>query len=98
MKWFKGRDRGDSTSAVEDMPSPHRRDWSWGRLPRFRDEEEAVGGAVVNDVSPNRAAADTRPADGETATPQGSGGGGGDQQDTPREGDRSDRRTGGDGV
>lgn len=96
MKWFKGRDRGDSTSAVEDMPSPHRRDWSWGRLPRFRDEEEAVGGAIVDDVSPNRAA-DTRPADGEAATPQGSGGGG-DQQDTPREGNGSDRRTGGDGV
>lgn len=42
MRWFKGRDRGGSTSAVEDTIPSGRRDWSWGRLPRFRDEEEAV--------------------------------------------------------
>jgi magnesium transporter len=48
MRWFKNRQRGGSTSAVEGLSSPGRRDWSWSRLPIFRDDEEAVGDRNVH--------------------------------------------------
>ncbi|KAH8194796.1 hypothetical protein TruAng_011046 [Truncatella angustata] len=49
MRWFKGRERGDSTSAIDDLIPSGTRDRSRSRLPRFRDEEEAVGGGDTRD-------------------------------------------------
>lgn len=48
MRWFSGRQRGDSTSAVEDSLPSGRSDRSWSRRPRFRDEEEAVGASNIH--------------------------------------------------
>ncbi|KAM0812977.1 hypothetical protein AB5N19_12968 [Seiridium cardinale] len=67
MRWFRGRQRGDSTSAVEDFLPSGRRNWSWSRSPRFRDEEEAVGETRVQ-------SRDTDPGPGGGAGENGEGG------------------------
>lgn len=56
MRWFKGRERGGSASAVEgNLPAASGSGtWSWTRLPRFRDEEQgdAAGEARLGSPSP----------------------------------------------
>ncbi|KAI1876033.1 hypothetical protein JX265_000722 [Neoarthrinium moseri] len=59
MRWFKGRERGDSTSAIEGSTPRGTRNWSWGRLPRFRDEEE--GGARPGESDRQTTGRDTDP-------------------------------------